>query len=411
MARKEIYAAIELATHEVRLLVGEFFESHLNIQRVERVKCSGIENNLVVNEQNVVGAIMKACANASNALGYPIQRVLLVVPSVNVVRQTSRTIVTTSGKVRLSDIQRGINDLVNVQAPGERELVNLGGIKYAVNGINSRKMPLNESTTQFKMECDLFFADRSILYSFARCIEKANLEIMDIVLDAYAIGEEAAIFEKTIENYIVLVNLERQTTTMSLFSQGRLLNSEVLYEGYGNWVEPLKNSTGIKSDACIRLVMENATMEENASSQPIFLWADKDHEKTLSVKDVNDLVLPEALKWKDKIVSACEQITALGNTRMILTGEGCEIVGMKKLAEMMNVETSIYVPQTIGARNSAYSAVLGAFYSWKDINTIRNNHACLCQMDLIEASLQTKTKEDEEHGFTKKLMKIIMNDK
>lgn len=411
MAKKQIYAAIELAGHEIRLVIGEFFEAHFNIQRIERVKCSGIENNAIIHEGNVISAIMKATANASNALGYPIQKVLLVVPSVHVTRQSSKTSVTTTGKIMLSDIQRGINALTNIAIPQDSELVNIGGIKYSVNGINTRKMPLNESCTQFGMECDLFFADRKMLYSYAGCIEKASLEIMDIVLDAYAVGEEAAIFEKTIENYIVLVNLERQTTTLSLFSQGRLLNSEVLYEGYGNWVSALKNVTGIKTDACVRLVMESATFDDQASNQPVFLWADRDQEKTLSQQQINEIVLPEAKKWKDTILAACQQIMALGNTKMILTGEGCEIAGMKLLAEQMNLETSIYVPQTIGGRNCALTAVLGAFYAWRDINMIRNNSDCVSELSLIETALQSKSKEEDEHGFTKKLMKIIMNEK
>ena len=43
MARKEIYAALEIADHEVRLVVGEMFDSRLNILRVERAAGGGVE--------------------------------------------------------------------------------------------------------------------------------------------------------------------------------------------------------------------------------------------------------------------------------------------------------------------------------------------------------------------------------
>lgn len=34
---KQIFAALEIADHEVRLLVGEFFNTRFNIIKVERV--------------------------------------------------------------------------------------------------------------------------------------------------------------------------------------------------------------------------------------------------------------------------------------------------------------------------------------------------------------------------------------
>ncbi len=60
MKRKQIFAALEIADHEVRLVVGEFHETRFNILRVERVKTTGIINKVVVDEQNIVNAVMKA---------------------------------------------------------------------------------------------------------------------------------------------------------------------------------------------------------------------------------------------------------------------------------------------------------------------------------------------------------------
>ena len=106
-----------------------------------------------------------------------------------------------SGKVRLSDVQNGINEAIQYSPEENLELVNVGCIKYVINGISSRKLPLNEVCDAFSMEIDLFYANKRILYSYARCVEKAGLQILDICLDAYAIAEEAAIFEQTIEYY------------------------------------------------------------------------------------------------------------------------------------------------------------------------------------------------------------------
>ena len=414
MANKQIHASVEIADHEIRLVVGEFHENHLNILRVERVRHNGVENQNIVHEGSIVNALMKACENASRVLGYKIERVLLAVPSINMKKLNGKVNVSVkSSRIQLADIQRGINEVIMSDHDENLELVNVGGIKYVINGITSRKLPLNEECDQFSMDLDLFYCDKSTLYAYANVIEKANLEILDICLGSYAIGEEAALFEQAVGNYIVLINLERQTTTLSLFSRGKLLNSEVLYEGYGEWLTPLANMTGLKSEVCVRLLSENAVlMEKDYSDGPVFLWASNEQEQTLSLKQLHDAVKPAVDKWLEMMHNACQPIVESGNCQVVLTGEGCEISGMDEVVSKIYEKAMIYVPQTIGVRDCALTTVLGMFYAWREINMIRNSKAIVADERLIdEASKTTKGKGTDESGFTKKLMSIIMNER
>lgn len=413
MANKQIQASVEIADHEIRLIVGEFHENHLNILRVERVRHNGIENQKITHEGSIVNALMKACSNCSNALGYKIERILLAVPSVNMKKMNGRVSVEVrTGRIQLSDIQKGINEAIMSEHDEHLELVNVGGIRYIVNGIGTRKLPLNEECDQLTMEIDLFYCDKHTLYTYANVVEKANLEILDICLDSYAIGEEAALFEQAVGNYIVLIHLERQTTTLSLFSQGKLLNSEVLYEGYGEWVSLLSNTYGLKPEVCVRLLSENACLEDkNYSDDPIFLWASGDKERTISLKQLHEVVKPAVDRWFEMMNKACEPIVQSGTCQVVLTGEGCEVSGMDEMKKRIATNCSLYLPQTIGARDSALSTTLGLFYAWKEINLIRNNKVIAADERLIDESLKVGKKSSEETGFTKKLMNIIMNEK
>ena len=42
MAKKNVYAALEIADHEVRLVVAEIFNDRSNVLRVERAEHNGI---------------------------------------------------------------------------------------------------------------------------------------------------------------------------------------------------------------------------------------------------------------------------------------------------------------------------------------------------------------------------------
>ena len=42
MSDKQIFAALEAADHEIRLVVGEFFNTRFNIIKVERIPSGGL---------------------------------------------------------------------------------------------------------------------------------------------------------------------------------------------------------------------------------------------------------------------------------------------------------------------------------------------------------------------------------
>ncbi len=64
MGRKEIYAALEIADHEVVSSSVSCSTRRLNILRVERVAGGGVEKREIKDEKAVVAAIRKAAANA-----------------------------------------------------------------------------------------------------------------------------------------------------------------------------------------------------------------------------------------------------------------------------------------------------------------------------------------------------------
>ena len=76
MTDKQIYAAIEAADHEVRLVIGEFFNTRFNIIKVERVPCSGLSYNGITDQQALIGSIKQAAASAKKMVGASVQQVI-----------------------------------------------------------------------------------------------------------------------------------------------------------------------------------------------------------------------------------------------------------------------------------------------------------------------------------------------
>lgn len=415
--KKEIYASVEIADHEIRLVIGEFYETRFNILRVEKCETAGISHKQIVDEQAVSNSIIKAVTKAQEALGFRIERVIVAIPSVHVVRHTKKVQVlpeASSKRIRLSDIQRGLNQAIAFKPDADLELVNVGCIKYITNGITSRKMPIDEISDTLMMSVDLLYADKEIVYAYARCIEKAGLEIMDVCLDSYAVAQEAAVFEQTVDKYVILVNLARQDTTLSLFSHGKLINCEVISDGYDKWLMPFKEQYRLSENISYRLLQNTCTfVSAKAKENVIYIWSDGNEQKQLTEKEVCELAVPKIMEWIDAVNQACAPIVENGDVRYLLTGEGFEVSSLAQLIANFNAPAQIYVPQTIGARDCAYVACLGLFYSWKEQQNIRNDERISCDLSDISEALNVSTKKvvNDEGGFTKKLKSILLNDK
>lgn len=413
MSKKEIYASIEIADHEVRLVIGEFYDTRFNILRVERVGVTGVDHKEIVDEQKVVNSIIKAVKQTEEALGYKIERVLLAIPSIRMHRYNRRVQVIPvegSRRIRLSDIQKGLNDAISYKPEDDLELVNVGCIKYITNGITSRKMPLEEVCDLMIMSVDLLYADKDTVYAFARCVERAGLEILDICLDSYAIAQEAAIFEQTVDKYVVLVDIARHNTTLSLFTHGKLVNCEILDCGYDSWMEKLCEDTNLSKQVGFRLLQNTCHFKEDeALDSVIYIWSENSEQHQITEKEVCRYVASYVDRWIQQINEVCTPIIENGDVRYLLTGEGCEIQSINQVLDQLNAPWTIYVPQIFGARDCALVTCLGIFYSWIEQMSIRKNERVSCEI-LSDNTLDTqKLPSSEEGGFTKRLKKMLLN--
>lgn len=417
MDKKQIFATLDIADSEVRLLVGEFHETRFNVLRIERAKVEGIHNKVIVNEANVIQSIMKVVHQAKDALGFRINRVLMSLPSIDVTRFNKRVNVFTEDNARrvsLAHIQKGLNEAISYRPDPELELVNVGCMKYITNGITSRKMPIHEICDVVTMNIDLLYANKQIVYSYARCVEKAGLEIIDICLDSYAIAEEAALFEQTVDKYVVLIHLEKSTTTLSLFTHGKLVNCELLEEGYANWLKPLNELYHIPIDVAFRIVQNSCVLNEaEISDNVLYIWSENKESCQLTERNVYDCIYEPVHNWIQMVNEACQPIIDSGEVRYVLTGEGFEIQELDHVISNFNAKAQIYVPQTIGARESTFTTCLGLFYNWKSQMEIRHDKRTSCDMNDVKKVVDgaSKASTDDEGGFTKKLKSILLNEK
>ncbi len=414
---KKVYAAIELADQEVRLVVMEIFESRSNVLRVERVACSGMQNGKILDESMVVTAVREATKSAQAALGYRIERVILIIPSINVKRNSQKVHVQIEDgtkTIRQFHIQQGYQKAIQKRMGDDVEYVNPNRITYIVNGNESKKMPKGEECTDFYMNVDLLYGDKQTIYEFAKCIELANLEILDLCLDVYASGQETAALQQSEDRAIVQLSLEAQHTSLGLFMNEKLMSVAQIDKGF-NWIiEPLKEKYNLSDEIGYRLLQNIfSSREEENSDVIVYIEQKEDDRVEISAEELAKVTLPRLKEYIAEINTACEPIVRNGKTRFVMTGKGSNIAVLKELADSFCAETIVYETSTIGARDGSFVADLGAAFVWQDTNRIRNDERISVNNNELEASIDSinQKSKDGDGGFTKKMKSVILADK
>lgn len=416
MSRKKVYASVEIADREVRLAILEVFEGRINVLRVERVACQGGVDQKIVDEVKVVQALRDALNHAQAALGFRIERVLLAIPSVNVRRTSQRAhiqIEDGTKSIRLFHIQQGYSKVIQKKLGDDVELVNTNRISYRVNDEVFDKMPIDEECEDFYMDVDLLYADKTTIYSYVRCIEQANLEILDLCLDSYAIAQESAVQVKSEERNVVQLDLEANHCVLSLFADGKLMSCANLEKGYNSFIEELKTKYDLTDDVCFRLLQNIFTAdEEDAGDVIVYIEQQEDRRVEISSKELMETCLPKIRSWIDEVNKACEPIIKQKKTLYVLTGKGADIAVMKSFMKQFNSDAEVYLPQSVGARNGAYVCCLGMIYAFDDINKIRHTEQTSPNNNELEASIDSirQRSRSGEGGFTKKLKSVILTE-
>lgn len=415
MAKKQVFAAIEIGDQEIRLVVLEVFDSRNNILRVEKTACTGVKDFKIVDESAVVKAVQQTVKQAQNALGYHIEKVLLAIPSKAVKRSTQKVHISIEDgtkNIRRFHVQQGLNKAMQKRVGDEFELVNVNKITYYVNGNASDKLPIGQEAESFDMEVDLLYASRELLYSYAKAIEQSNLEILDIYLDIYAQGKETGAIVQSGEKPVILLSLDANHTTLTLFMQGKLITSTTLKQGFNSFIEDLKIKYNLSDKICWRL-LQNLFSADEDEIEDIIIYIEQQENRRVEItaKELAGFVLPKIRSWISEINAASEPIQAQGKAKYVITGQGSGIPVLSEMEDAFSAPASVYQITSIGARDGSYVTCLGMPYAWAEINKIRQDDRTSVNNNELEESIESikHYSSKEEGGFTQKLRKVILS--
>jgi cell division protein FtsA len=370
----EIYVSLDIGTSTVKVIIGEMSNDSLNIIGVGNVESEGIRKGSIVDIDETVHTIKKAVEQAERMVGLSINQVIVGITGNHVSLQNCHGVVAVSSENREigdEDVLRVMDAAQVVSIPPEREIINVIPRQFIVDGLDEITDPRGMIGVRLEMEGTIITGSKTILHNTLRCVEKAGLEIVDIVLQPLAAGSVA--LSKDEKNLgAALIDIGGGSTTIAVFEQGHLKATTVLPVGGEHITKDL--SIGLRTsteDAEKIKTKYGHAFYDHASEDEVFsvpIIGSDQHQQfnQLEISDIIEARLEEILD----LIS--HELKRMGIRDLpggyVLTGGVVNLPGVLELAQIVfQNRVRVAIPDYIGVREPQYTTAVGLIkYSQKN---------------------------------------------
>ena len=399
MVSNQVIAALHIENNEIRILVGQFFRDSFNVIAKHTAVCRGMDGIRIIDEGKAIDSIREATNAVSAMLSAPLKSVLLIIPAHRFKRE-KRTFDTLlpEHEVRYSDIRSLIKESYRSSVGHDYEIINVSCANYRINGITYPKIPLKEKGDILTSETDLICGDRLITYDYVKLVEKAGLKVMDICQDGFASCKEAAIFEQSLNSYMINIYLAGAHTVYSLICNGRLAAGFSSANGFNVLVKPIMDRFHLSYKDASRLLLRYGHIgQKEGEDRLINRWKDGDREMSITYNELQQAIAEASDKFVESIYSYCSNIVNYDNVSVIITGQGASLQDLDTTLEAcFKKKVTCYCPETLGVREPKWAPLLGIFYEYKEVQQI--NETALSSVDMNVYAEHLLPQDNEEEG-------------
>ena len=386
---RNIYTSIDIGSDTIKVIVCELFNNKVNLLASSSIKSKGIKKGIVTDMEEAVSSVKEAILEVETKLGIKIKEVLTTIPSYN----SSFTLI--NGSIAITN-ENGIitgDDIISVLQQGMKidevnmEMVTILPIRFVIDGKEVTSNPIGKKASRLDSKAILVTAPNKNIYETLKLFDKCNLEVIDIsisgICDMYALRSS-----ELKDKVGVIVNLGSETTTISLFNKGIIIDNKEI-------------TTGSKMvDNDLAYVYKTSMIEAKKLKEKFAVAIPK----YASVNDIYDLLAEDGkvVKVNQREVSSTaasrleemlrnikveiKNMTVKDLDYIIFTGGGTNMSYIEYMIE------DIYGPiakigrvNIVGLRNNKYSTGLGSIVYYVNKQMLKGEFASMIDNHAVDS--------------------------
>lgn len=225
---------IDVGTTKVCTIVAQVADTgKLNILGVGVTPSKGLDKGVVVNIDDAVSAISASIEKAERLSGYRIGTAFVGVSGRHISSLNSRGVVAVQRpdhEISRNDVARAVESAQAVAIPTQREVIHVIPRAYVVDGNEGIRDPIGMSGFRLEVETHIVTGEVMAIQNLIRSVQKAGVEIDDLVLQPLASGE-AVLTPEDKDRGVMLVDIGGGTTDIAIFVQGGVWHTSVVSVG------------------------------------------------------------------------------------------------------------------------------------------------------------------------------------
>lgn len=237
MAKGEYIVSLDIGTSKVRAIIGEPAGNNINVIGVGSAAGEGIRHGSIVDIDLTVESIREAVDHAERMVGIRIASAYVGISGNHIQLQSSHGVVAVSSPDREigdEDIERVLQQARVVNLPPEREIIDVVAKEFIVDGLRGIVDPRGMLGVRLEVEAYLITGSRTAIHNVVRCVERAGIEVANLVLLPMAASHVALSHDER-KLGVALVDVGAGATSVSIFDNGILVGTSIIPMG-GDYV-------------------------------------------------------------------------------------------------------------------------------------------------------------------------------
>jgi cell division protein FtsA len=337
----EYITGLDIGTTKIGAIIAEVNDGlPPTIIGVGTSPSDGLRRGVVVNLDKTVRSIQTAVENAERMAGVQVNEVFAGIAGDHIRSINGRGVVAVAGptnEISQGDVRRVIDAAKAVALPIDREILHILPQEFTVDDQHGIKDPVGMSGVRLEAEVHIVTGAITSAQNIYRSIGRANINVMDLVLEPLA-SSYAVLSDDEKELGVIVMDLGGGTTDIAMFFEGCIRHTAVIGLGGRN----------VTNDIAIGLRTPVDQAEQIKIQHGWAIHTENDREENIEVPDISGRAPRRVSKayLVDIIQPRMEEILSLAHREikksnyihlmtagLVLTGGGSLLKGTVELAE------------------------------------------------------------------------------
>lgn len=394
---KRIYTSIDIGSDSVKILVAEVFKAKLTVIAEASVQSKGIKKGMITDVNDILTTLREAINIIEGKTGTKINKAIVNIPSYfseYMLVEGTTTIKSEDKKIDGDDIINALQESVNKKVSKDKEIITIMPIEFAVDSTRNIKDPKNLVGNKLSVKAMAVLTPSKNIYTVINVLQTLGIEIEDINL-----GNIADYYEfknKELDKSVcAIINIGSETTNISVFNKGIIINSEILPIGGKNIDNDISYVFKISKEESRRLKETFAVAHKRFSQVSEVFEVLNNNKEIVKITqyDISQIVMSRVTEMLEMIKKQTYLLTNKEIQYIIITGGTSELSGISYLVkEEFDEIAKLGKIDTMGIRNNKYSTVSGLIKYFDNKMTLRGRNYSMLSND-EEVSLTSQKKK------------------